>query len=146
MPEAKMDIHKQTARCDQAMEMRLQWRDVDLDQRSWDVEFSIYGRGGYALVAGVAQFNYMGRPLYQYDDDWIAIIRNTRRARKVWVFLGNILEWEGSDTPGFGNVLSGRGESGYVVNLGVVGWEGGGCTGGNSGSVQVYGNTPVPIR
>ena len=78
-----MEIHKHTSRYDQVTEIRLQWRDVELDQRSRELEFSLYGREGDALVEIVAQFKYMGIPLYQSDDDWIEILRNTRRARKV---------------------------------------------------------------
>ena len=35
--------------------------------------------------------------MHQSDNDWIEILRNISRERKVWVHLGKILRWEGGD-------------------------------------------------
>ena len=38
-----------------------------------EMEFSLYGREGVAIVEGVGQFKYLGRPLYQTYDDQMVI-------------------------------------------------------------------------
>ena len=45
----------------------------------------------------VTQFKYMVIPMDQSNDAWPAIIRNIRRARKVWFWLVKILQQEGAD-------------------------------------------------
>ena len=40
-----------------------QQQDVEMVQRLGEMEFSLYGREGGALVKGVAQFKYLRRPL-----------------------------------------------------------------------------------
>ena len=45
------------------MEMRLQWRNVELSQSSREMGFILYGINGDELVEGVTQFKYMGIPL-----------------------------------------------------------------------------------
>ena len=49
------------------------------------------------MMEGVATFEYLGRPLYQTDDDWPSIRRNIMRARTVWGGLGKLLKPEGAD-------------------------------------------------
>ena len=48
------------------------------------MEFSLYGREGETLVEGVEKFKYMGRPLEQTEDDWLAVIQNAKQALRVW--------------------------------------------------------------
>ena len=59
---------------------------------------SFYGRYGGALVEGVVQFKYLGRPLDQTDDNFTVIHHNIKRARKVWVQVRKMLQREGSYT------------------------------------------------
>ena len=42
-------------------------------------------------VEGVGTFWYLGRTLYQTDDDWPDVQRNKIRARSVWGRLGTLL-------------------------------------------------------
>ena len=42
--------HRRTTICNRATEMRLQWRDVEMEDRSEVMEFSLYGREGGYLV------------------------------------------------------------------------------------------------
>ena len=63
-----------------------------------DMEFRLYGRERDSLVEGVTNFKYMRRTLYQYDNNWPVICRNTRRVRKVLVFLEKVLWYEVADT------------------------------------------------
>ena len=70
-------------------------------------------------MEGVAQLKYLGRPLYQYNDDWLAIRQIIRRAQKVWGWKGNILQWEGASDH-VSEMLLGGGASGFDVRLRVV--------------------------
>ena len=63
MPEASMGHHSQTDMCNRATEMQLQRKDVEISQRSGDIEFSLYVREWDSLVEGVEQLKYMGRTL-----------------------------------------------------------------------------------
>ena len=63
--------------------MWIRWRDVEIAGRYRETEFSLYGREGNDLVEGVANFKYLGQPLDQMDDDWLAVRQNIKRAQKV---------------------------------------------------------------
>ena len=39
----------------------------------------------------VAQFKYLGRPLDQIDDDFLAVQRNDKQEQKVWGILVKIM-------------------------------------------------------
>ena len=47
--------------------MWLRWRDMEMAKRCGETEFSLYGKDGVAMVEGVENFNYLGRPLDQID-------------------------------------------------------------------------------
>ena len=49
-------------------------------------------------IEGVETFNYLGIILDQSDNDWLAFLRNFRKARKVWSRLGKLL-WREGDEP-----------------------------------------------
>ena len=97
MTAARLQRQKNTDRCDRSANMRLRQRDMQLAQRSGYMQFSIYGRELDALMKLVTQFKYMVIPMDQSNDAWPAIIRNIRRARKVWFWLVKILQQEGAD-------------------------------------------------
>ena len=42
----------------------------------------------------MAQFKYLGRPLYQTDNDWTEVRQNIKQAHKVWGRLVKILQRE----------------------------------------------------
>ena len=44
----------------------------------------------------VANFKYLGRPLYQTYYDWLELPWNIKRERRVWGVLGGILIREGA--------------------------------------------------
>ena len=48
-------------------------------------------------VEGVEKFKYLGRPPDQTDNDWKAVLRNSKRAWSVWGRLGKMLRREGVD-------------------------------------------------
>ena len=58
-----------------------------------DMEFSIYGEEGGDMAEGVEKIKYMGKTLYQKDDDWPEVRQNIRCARSVWGVLGTLLIW-----------------------------------------------------
>ena len=57
----------------------------------------MYRREGGALVEGVEQLKYLGQTLDQTYDNWLDILWNINRARKVWGRLSKILQREGVD-------------------------------------------------
>ena len=61
------------------------------------MEFNLYGEEVDKSVDNVPTFQYLGRPLYQMDDDWSDVRRNIMSARLVWGRLGTLLQREGSD-------------------------------------------------
>ena len=68
-----------------------------MSERCGDMEFSLYGIEGGALVEGVANFKYLVRPLEQTDYDWPEVISNIKRAQRVWGRLGKLIRREGAD-------------------------------------------------
>ena len=62
------------------------------------MEFILYGGEGGALVEGVENFKYLGRPLDQTDDNWTTIRQNIKQERTVWESLGKLLIREGKYT------------------------------------------------
>ena len=68
-----------------------------MSERCGKMEFSMEGGEGDERVVGVATFRYLGRPLYQMDNDWPAVHQNIMRARSVWGRLGTLLPREGVD-------------------------------------------------
>ena len=49
-------------------------------------------------MENVPTFQYLGRPLDQMDDDWLAVHRNNMHARSIWGRLGTLLRREGAYT------------------------------------------------
>ena len=47
------------------------------------------------MVEDVETFSYLGRTLYQIDDDWPSVRRNIMCARLVWGVLGTLIWMEG---------------------------------------------------
>ena len=46
---------------------------MEMAARCGNMEFSLYGEEGYEMVEGVKKIMYLGRTLYQTDDDWTAV-------------------------------------------------------------------------
>ena len=51
--------------------MQLRCRYMEMTQRSGEMDFSVYGREEDELVEGVINFKYLGRPLKQYDNNFL---------------------------------------------------------------------------
>ena len=47
------------------------------------MEFRLYGKEGGALVEAVEQLKYLGRTLYQADENWPEIFQYVKWERKV---------------------------------------------------------------
>ena len=73
------------------MERGLRRRDVEMEARCGEMEFSLDGEEEDDRVNNVPTFRYMGRPLDQLDDDWSAVRRKIMHARLVWERLGTLL-------------------------------------------------------
>ena len=96
MPAARLFKHRQSENCHKAMESRPQRRDVDMVERCGEMGFSLEGGEGKEGVENVKTFRYLGSPLDQRDDDWLAVRRNIMHARLVWGRLGTLLRREGA--------------------------------------------------
>ena len=81
MPAARIFKHRNNNKCNKATERRLRQRDVEMAARCGEMEFILEGGEVDERVEGVATFRYLGRLLYQTDDDWPAVWRNIIRAR-----------------------------------------------------------------
>ena len=59
---ARLWRHKRMASCYRAMDMRLRQRDLEMAERLGEMEFSLYGREGVALMEGWISSNTLGVP------------------------------------------------------------------------------------
>ena len=50
------------------------------------------------MVEGLAQFEYLGQPQDQIDDNWPEIRWNIKKLRKLWGQLGKIMQRGRTDT------------------------------------------------
>ena len=60
MTEARLLKNRRTEICKKVAEMRLRQRDVEMLDRCGEIEFSLYGGEGDALVEGVATLKVSG--------------------------------------------------------------------------------------
>ena len=51
--EAQTENHRMMDRCEKATEMRLRWIDSEMAERCGEMDFSLYGMEGDALVEGL---------------------------------------------------------------------------------------------
>ena len=111
-----------------------------MGERCREMEFSLYGRGGDALVEGVSKFKYLGRTLDQTDNAWPATKQNIKRVRTVWGRLGKLLIWEGADPRVVVISLQGGGTGGtnfWIGDLAAFCRDGEECGGHTRGFSQV---------
>ena len=54
-------------------------------------------------IKNVSAFKYLGRVLKAGDDDWLAVVGNLGKARKIWGRLSRVLGREGADPKVSGN-------------------------------------------
>ena len=73
MPVTRLFKHRRTDKCNKVTERRLRQRDVEMLVSCGEAEFILYGEEGYDLVEEVVNFKYLGRNLYQTDDDWTLV-------------------------------------------------------------------------
>ena len=91
MQEATIFKHRQSDKCHNSTDRRIQWRDVGMAAICGEMDFSLEGGSGDKIVESLTTFRYMGRPRDQTDDDWPAVRQNNMRARLVWGRLGTLL-------------------------------------------------------
>ena len=93
MQAARLIKNKITESCNQATEIRLRKRDVEISQREGDMEFSLYDMEYEPLIEGVTKFKYLGKLPWETDSDWPEVHRNIKKAWSFWRSMGNILIW-----------------------------------------------------
>ena len=97
IPEAWLIKPRLKERVNKETKMRLRHRDVWMAERCGEIKFSMYGEEGNAMVEGVENFKYLGRPRDQTDGDWPAIRQNIMHTRTIWGRLGNLSIHKGAD-------------------------------------------------
>ena len=70
---------------------------MEMEASCGDMEFSMKEEEGDNMVEGMATFRYLGRTLYQMDDDCPDVRRNIMHARFLWGVLGTLIRQEGAD-------------------------------------------------
>ena len=86
---------RQSNKCHKWMERQLRRRDVEMAAICGGTEFNLDREEGEERVENVPTFRYLGLPLYQTDDDWLAVRQKIMRARSAWGRLGKLLWREG---------------------------------------------------
>ena len=97
MPDERLIKHQRTELCFKNTEMRIRLKDVEVASRYADMEFNLIGKDGEETIEGVSLFTYLGRSLYQSDNDWQEVRRNIGKSLQVWRRLGGILRQERLD-------------------------------------------------
>ena len=59
--------------------------------RCGEMEFNLYREEVDEIVENVPTFCYLGRPIYQTNDDWLDVRQNIMHIRSVWGRLGTLL-------------------------------------------------------
>ena len=62
-----------------------------------EASFSLMGEDEAECIEEVGNFKYLGRMSDRSDDDWPAVRRNFRKARRLWSRLGKLLRREEAD-------------------------------------------------
>ena len=78
--------------------------------------FEVYGDS----IQNVSTFRYLGRVLTAVDDDWLAVVGNHGKARKIWGRLSRILRREGADPKVLGNFYKAVAQ--LVLTFGAETW------------------------
>ena len=91
MPTRRLIKHKLTAQRDKNTQMRCPIRDVAISNKCKEAIFSFTGEDEVECIKGVEVFKYLGRPQARSDEDWLAVLRNTRKAQHVWGCIGKFL-------------------------------------------------------
>ena len=85
--------HPGTAQCAKGAERKRRWLAEMEPRENLERYLEAYG----APIESVLEFKYLGRILTEMDDDWLAVIRNLRKASRSWGFLSRVLGREGTD-------------------------------------------------
>ena len=71
-------------------------------------------------IESVSEFKYLGRILTASDDDWLAVVRNLRKARRSWGRLSRVLSRE-NRPKGVTGVLHRRDTGCFALQVGDMG-------------------------
>ena len=73
------------------------------EEEAWagtEVAITAYG----TILDPVTPLKYLGRVISTVDNNWPAVVRNLRRARKNWAWLTRVLISEGADAQTSGHI------------------------------------------
>ena len=77
--------------------MRFRSRDVAIASRCLEAAFILTVEDNLECIEGVETFKYLGRLLDRSDDEWLEVLRNVGKARRLWSWLGKLIQREGAD-------------------------------------------------
>ena len=92
-PEVLNGLHPRTAQCLKVVE-RKRWRLAETET----TENSKRAFEAYRTpIEIVTEFKYLGRILTVTNDNWTAVVRDLRKARRSWGRLSRVISREGAD-------------------------------------------------
>ena len=95
IPVGRMLKYWRTAHCFKNIEIRIRCRDVEVGIQCMEMELILTRDYGEEIIEGVVLFKYLGQPLDQSDDDWLAFRRKIIKSHQVWGRLRVTLRQEG---------------------------------------------------
>ena len=82
--------------------MERKWRRLAEEEAQAGKERALTAYG--VPLSHVPTFKYLGRFLAAEDNNWMAVVRNLRRARQKWALTNRILSREGADSRTSGHI------------------------------------------
>ena len=85
--------HRNTAMCARGADRKKRRLAAEAARKARETVFHAYGQP----LENVSLFKYLGRMVSDDDNDWPAVVRNLKKARKKWGRVSRILGREGAD-------------------------------------------------
>ena len=70
------------------------------EQAGSEVAFTSYG----IPLAPVTSLRYLGKVLLAAENDWLAVVHNLQKVRRMWARMKQVWSREGSDAPNLGQI------------------------------------------
>ena len=92
IPLTSVSTHSLTALCRQGTALRQKEIQLAACRSARGVTFSVHD----TPLEQVSSFDYLGRPLSLFGDDWHALNKNLGKARLRWALISRVLAREGA--------------------------------------------------
>jgi L-rhamnose mutarotase len=93
LPLTSVCTHTSTALCRQGTLLRQKEALLETYRLAREVIFSVRD----TPLESVSSFQYLGRPLSSFGDDWAALRKNLDKARSRWALISRVLAREGAN-------------------------------------------------